>query len=181
MSASSLDLPALRDARAAVDNALLVMRLLCACPKHCQSERFRREIAQAHAEFPEIALTAELLLKRERQNRDAMIENPENCPRCKGSGKFKATLNSRRLTSTHPDGLFICGCPAGERLLGNEVETTDQLLHPERYAPVGEQLSLIPAANVVVLPAPTADEDFGPWDMKAAFDELVTAKKRMAI
>lgn len=181
MSDGNLDLPALRHARELVDDTLLTMRLLCDSPEGCQAEQFRREVAQILAEAPEIALTAELLLKRERQLRDAQIEDPELCPRCKGTGKFKVTLRNRRIASTHVDGLFLCGCPAGERWAGNEVRTTDQLLHPERYASAGEQLSLIPGAAVVAFPAPKAKEDLGPWDMKAAFDDLVAVKKRRCL
>lgn len=86
------------------------MLLLRAFPNHDQAEEFRRNIAYAKAKLPALHAHAEMLVREKMAAEDHLLEHPEDCRRCAGTGRFLYQGRYR-----------FCGCPAGDRAAKTEV------------------------------------------------------------
>src|SRR5690242_16905868 len=82
------------------------MRLVRWLPDHEQVEETKALLARYRRELPVPYAQAQILTRAHFAGDDALLEHPEDCPRCAGSGRFDWDGKPR-----------MCGCPAGEALL----------------------------------------------------------------
>src|SRR5690242_6197385 len=87
----------------AVEELSVHLKFLRLFPRHPAAGERRLLVAQIEQAAPEIYYGAKLLVDREYAGWDRLVEHPEECPHCAGSGRRGWKLRT-----------VACSCPAGE-------------------------------------------------------------------